>query len=130
MHSINYCLIVQNLAKDDINFRARGFYLQSGANTQRFSEPFKLFVRFMKIVMAIALPSCFLSLHGGLLAQLAKNLPASAGDAEDVGLNPGLGRCPGEGNGNLLQYSFLGYPMHRGACWATVHGVTKLLDPT
>ena len=122
MHSINYCLIVQNLAKDDINFRARGFYLQSGANTQRFSEPFKLFVRFMKIVMAIALPSCFLSLHGGLLAQLEKNLPASAGDAEDVGLNPGLGRCPGEGNGNLLQYSFLENSMGRGARRATVQG--------
>ena len=41
-----------------------------------------------------------------------KNLPANAGD---VGLIPGLGRSPGEENGNLLQYSCLGNPMARGA---------------
>ena len=35
----------------------------------------------------------------------------------------GLGRSPGEGNGNPLQYSCLGNPMHRGAWWAIVHGV-------
>jgi len=38
---------------------------------------------------------------------------------------PGLGRCPGEGNGNPLQYSNLGNPMDRGAQWAAVHGVAK-----
>ena len=38
---------------------------------------------------------------------------------------PGLGRSPGEGNDNLLQYSCLGNPMDRGAWMATVHGVTK-----
>ena len=37
---------------------------------------------------------------------MVKNLPASAGDARDVGLIPGSGRYPGEGNGNPLQYSF------------------------
>ena len=125
MHSINCCLIVQNLAKYDINFRACGFYLQSGANTQRFSAPFKIFVRFMKIVMAIARLSCFLSLHSSILAQLVKNLPASSGDAGDVGLNPGPGRSPGEGNGNLLQYSFLENSMDGRVWGATVHGVTK-----
>jgi len=36
---------------------------------------------------------------------VVKNLPANAGDARDVGSIPGLGRCPGEGNGTLLQYS-------------------------
>ena len=51
-----------------------------------------------------------------------KNPPASAGDA---GLIPGLGRSPGKGNDNLLQYSCLGNPMDRGAWRATVHGVTK-----
>ena len=62
-------------------------------------------------------------LQVGLPWQLTvKNLPASAGD---VGLIPGSGRPPGEGNGNLLQYSCLGNPMDRGAWWATVHGVTK-----
>ena len=38
---------------------------------------------------------------------------------------PGLGRSPGEGNGNLLQYSSLENPMDRGAWRATVHGVAK-----
>ena len=43
----------------------------------------------------------------------------------DPGLIPGWGRPPGEGNGNPLQYSYLGNSMDRGAWWATVHGVTK-----
>ena len=38
---------------------------------------------------------------------MVKNLPANAGDARDVGLIPGSGRSPGEGNGNSLQYSCL-----------------------
>ena len=42
-----------------------------------------------------------------------------------VGSIPGLGRSPGEGNGNPLQYSCLKNPMDRGAWRATVHGVTK-----
>ena len=43
----------------------------------------------------------------------------------DLGLIPGLGRSPGEGNGNPLQYSCLENPMDGGAWWAIVHGVTK-----
>ena len=46
-------------------------------------------------------------------------------NAEDTGLIPGLGRSPGEGNGNLLQYSCLGNPMDRRVWWTTVHRVTK-----
>ena len=46
-------------------------------------------------------------------------------DSRDMGSVLGLGRSPGEGNGNPLQYSCLGNPMDRGAWWATVHGVTK-----
>ena len=42
------------------------------------------------------------------LVQLVKNLPANAGDARDVVLIPGSGRCPGEGNGNPLQCFCLG----------------------
>ena len=49
----------------------------------------------------------------------------SACNAGDLGSIPGLGRSPGEGNGNPLQYSCLENPMDRGAWWATVHGVTK-----
>ena len=54
-----------------------------------------------------------------------KNLPAIAEDARDLGLTPGVGRSPGEGNGNPLQYSCLGNPMDRGAWQATVHGVAE-----
>ena len=50
---------------------------------------------------------------------------ASARNAGDPGSIPGLGRSPGEGNGNLLQYSCLENPMARGAWWATVHGIPK-----
>ena len=49
-------------------------------------------------------------------------LTYNAGDLASI---PGLGRSPGEGNGNPLQYSCLGNPMDRGAWRATVHGVTK-----
>ena len=50
---------------------------------------------------------------------------ASAYNAGDPGSIPGLGRSPGEGNGNRLQYSCLENPMDRGAWWATVHGVAR-----
>ena len=49
----------------------------------------------------------------------------SACNAGDLGLIPGWGRSPGEGNGNLLQYSCLENPMDRGAWRATVYGVAK-----
>ena len=53
---------------------------------------------------------------------MAKNQPANV---RGMGLIPGLGRFPGEGNGNLVQYSCLGSPMNRGAWRASVHGVAK-----
>ena len=46
-------------------------------------------------------------------------------NVEDLGLIPGLGRSPGEGNGYPLQYSYLENPMVRGARWAVVHRVAK-----
>ena len=49
----------------------------------------------------------------------------SACYAGDAGLIPVLGRSPGEGNGNPLQYSCMENPMDGGAWWATVHGVLK-----
>ena len=60
-----------------------------------------------------------LDLPGG---SVVKNLPANAGD---VGLIPGLGRSPGERNGNPLQYSCLG-----NLWWVTVHGIIKKSDTT
>ena len=58
-----------------------------------------------------------------MVVQLVKNSPANEGDARDEGLSPGLGRSPGGGNGNPLQYSCLEKSMERGTWWATVHGV-------
>ena len=59
------------------------------------------------------------------LVLVAKNPPANAGDIRDVGSILGLGRSPGEINGNLLQYSCLENPMDRGVWWAAVHRVEK-----
>ena len=56
---------------------------------------------------------------------VVKNPPANAGDAEDTGSVPGLGRSSGEGNGNPLYYTCLKNPIDRGAWQATLHGVTK-----
>ena len=56
---------------------------------------------------------------------VVKNLPTNAGDAEDMGLMPGLGRYSGEGNANPLQYSFLEDSMDREARRAIVHLVAK-----
>ena len=53
---------------------------------------------------------------------MVKNPPANAGDVGDVGLIPGLGRFPGEGHGNPLQYSCLENLTGKGAWWAAVHG--------
>ena len=56
---------------------------------------------------------------------VVKNPPANAGDIRDVDLIPGLGRSPGGGYGNLVQYSCLDNPMDRGVWWATIHRVVK-----
>ena len=61
-----------------------------------------------------------------MLALVVKNTPANAGSVRDVGSILGLGRSPGGGNGNPLQYSCLENPMDRGAWWATILGVAEL----
>ena len=61
------------------------------------------------------------------MAQTVKNFPANTGDPGSI---PGLGRYPGEGNGNLLQYSCLENSMD-GVTWqATVHGGHKEMNTT
>ena len=56
---------------------------------------------------------------------MAQTVKASAYNAGDLGLIPGLGRYPGEVNGNPLQHSCLENPKNRGAWRAEVHGVAK-----
>ena len=57
--------------------------------------------------------------------RVIKNLPANAGDTGDVSSIPWLGKSPGGGNGNPLQYSCLENPMNGGDWQVTVHGVSK-----
>ena len=70
-----------------------------------------------------------LSTHAGLPGWLSSKGPSSsagdAGDTEDVGVIPGLGRSPGGGHGNPLQCSCLENPMDRGAWQATVHRMAQ-----
>ena len=56
---------------------------------------------------------------------VVKNLPVNARDTRDAGLSPGLGRSPGGGHSNPLQYSCLENPMDRAAWWAKIHSVAK-----
>ena len=67
------------------------------------------------------------SVRGFPSGTVVRNLPANAGD---MGLIPGLGRSPGGGNGNPLQYSCLGNSLEGGVWEATVHGVAKKSDTT
>ena len=61
---------------------------------------------------------------------VVKSPLASAGVTRDTDLTPGSGRSPGEGNGNLLQYSCLENSMGRGAWWVTDQGFAKESDIT
>ena len=62
------------------------------------------------------------------LASLEPSNKESACNSGEAGLIPGSGRCPGKGNGNLLQLICLGNPMDRESWWAIVHGVEKESD--
>ena len=64
------------------------------------------------------------------VALVVKNPPANAEDIRDAGSIPVLGRSPGGGQGNPLQYSCLENPMARGAWWAAVCGGHKESDMT
>ena len=74
-------------------------------------------------VITLTQPSAFCASQ---VALVVKNPPGNAGDLKDMGSIPGLGRSPGEGNGNPLQDSCLENSMDRGAWKATVHGVPKI----
>ena len=67
----------------------------------------------------------FSGFPGGLVVKEKKKSVANAGDVRDAGLIPGLGRFPGDGHGNPLQYPCLENSMDKGAWWVIVHGVIK-----
>ena len=58
-----------------------------------------------------------------LISSVGKESACNAGDLDSI---PRLGRSPGEGNGNPLQYSCVENPMDGGAWPATVHGITRV----
>ena len=60
-----------------------------------------------------------------MLALVIKSLPVNARDIRDTSLIPALGRSPGGGSGNPMQYSCLENPLDRGVWKAIVHRVTK-----
>ena len=72
----------------------------------------------------IVLRACSTSVQGCPVCKVVKNPPVSAGDTE-VGSIPGLGRFPGVGNANLLEFSCLKNSRDREACSATVQRITK-----
>ena len=67
--------------------------------------------------------SHYLSILGFPHSSVGKESSCNAGD---LGSIPGLGRSPGEGNGNPLQYFCLENPMDRGTWWSTLHGATRV----
>ena len=67
----------------------------------------------------------YIKLWASQVALVVKNLPANVGDIRDEGLILGLGKSPGGGHLNSLQYSCLESPKDRGAWWATVPGGCK-----
>ena len=98
-------------------------------DTTRFSSSLSLQMQATVNRLAHLLPDLFMldmCLYGASqVALVVKNPPANAGDIRDMGSVPGLGRSPGRGHDNPLQYSCLETPTDRGAWRAIVHTVTK-----
>ena len=92
----------------DYYIESTSSYLKTSKESEEFSLSFTLYLR-----------DQFESFPGG------SDGKESACNTGNLGLIPGSGRCPEEGNGNPLQYSCLENPMDRGAWWATVHGIAK-----
>ena len=84
-----------------------------------------------KVIMTVPLkfcsklPLCCIIWGASQVALGVNYLPVSAEDIRDAGSVPGLGRSPGVGHDNSLQYSCLENPMDRGAWQAVIHGVAK-----
>ena len=78
--------------------------------------------KFLPSCLSHKLMPCKVESRGFPCGSVIKNPPANAGALSSI---PGLGSCPGEGNGSPLQYSCLGNPLERGDWWTTVRGVAK-----
>ena len=87
--------------------------------------PLAIYFTYGDVSMSILI-SRFVPPSPSQVALVVKKPPARAGVTKEVGLIPGLGRSPGGGHGNALQYSCLEHPMDRGAWSATVHGSQRV----
>ena len=96
-----------------------------GESTQTSLEQFLSSISFSTLLSSHNLPPWEAQSRASQAALMVTNPPANEWDIKDPGSIPGLGRSPGGGNGNSLQYSCLENPMDRGAWWATVHRVVK-----
>ena len=112
------------------NFQEYSFFIASCSSFIDSLPSFiyyKIFLGFLNVSSEFAFSASFgLSVIAFLVAQSVKDQSAmleTACKAGDAGSIPLLGRSYGEGNGNSLQYSWLGNPMDRGVWWTTVHGV-------
>ena len=100
-------------------------YLRDFLNTQPKEAPIANILSCMMLLSFAAFNPVCHYVRASQVALVVKNPSANAGDIKDVGSIPGSGRSPGGGHGNPLQCSCLENPIDRGACWATVHGITK-----
>ena len=75
----------------------------------------KTHIQFLSVLFIVLICTFLIIIVGFLGSLVVKLLPANARDEREVGLIPESERSPGEGNGNLLQYSCLENPMDRGA---------------
>ena len=75
--------------------------------------------------MQAGITSSYSSNWASQVALLVKNLPTGARDRRNAGSFPGLGRSPGKGHGNPLQYSCLKKPIDRRAWQVAVHGIAE-----
>ena len=100
---------------DHRDHRPKGWVISGQKTTKEGVQPLPSADNWIKALLSRA----------SQVALLVKNSPTNAQDLRDVGLSPELGRSPGEGNGNPLQYSCLENPTDRGVWRATVQRVTK-----
>ena len=84
-----------------------------------------LLVVWKLIMLHLTIDGFLCTIRTSQVALVVKNPPANSGDIRDTASIPGLGRSPGGGHGNSLQFSCLENPMDRRAWWATVYGVPK-----
>ena len=105
------------------SYQPRQVTLEKDSSTPKCQLLSSLYCKWRVLVYQKAWPLKFPAFPGG---SVVKNLPASAGEARDVGSIPGLGRSPAVGNSNPLQYSCLENSIDRAAWRATVHGVAEL----